>query len=155
MLSFCQLQYSASAFQNFYYKNKWHNIHLKLHYFQILMHLYLNQNMLHACLDYAIHVYETHIILLIFSFFFFFFGGEKLWIPVIVAADIPYFALCFIAGVYPGFHPSLGLQYYTCGKLEWLEYLLRFVSFHFHSGWILSLLIFQTALADSLLHTFS
>ncbi|KAL6217173.1 hypothetical protein ACLB2K_010390 [Fragaria x ananassa] len=22
--------------------------------------------------------------------------------------------------VYPGFHPSLGLQYYTCGKLEWL-----------------------------------
>ncbi|EXB44335.1 Histone-lysine N-methyltransferase [Morus notabilis] len=24
------------------------------------------------------------------------------------------------AGVYPGFHPLLGLQYYTCGKLEWL-----------------------------------
>ncbi|XP_019072106.1 histone-lysine N-methyltransferase ASHR1 isoform X2 [Vitis vinifera] len=23
-------------------------------------------------------------------------------------------------GVYPGFHPLLGLQYYTCGKLEWL-----------------------------------
>ncbi|XP_059590963.1 histone-lysine N-methyltransferase ASHR1 isoform X6 [Vitis vinifera] len=22
--------------------------------------------------------------------------------------------------VYPGFHPLLGLQYYTCGKLEWL-----------------------------------
>ncbi|KAM5564144.1 histone-lysine N-methyltransferase ASHR1-like [Rosa sericea] len=22
--------------------------------------------------------------------------------------------------VYPGFHPSLGLQYYACGKLEWL-----------------------------------
>jgi len=22
--------------------------------------------------------------------------------------------------VYPGFHPLLGLQYYTCGKIEWL-----------------------------------
>ncbi|KAL5846652.1 hypothetical protein ACOSQ3_010176 [Xanthoceras sorbifolium] len=22
--------------------------------------------------------------------------------------------------IYPGFHPLLGLQYYTCGKLEWL-----------------------------------
>ncbi len=41
------------------------------------MHLYLNQNMLHACLDYAIHVYETHIILLIFSFLFFFFVGKS------------------------------------------------------------------------------
>jgi hypothetical protein len=36
---------------------------------------------------------------------------------------------CFIAGLYPGFHPLLGLQYYTCGKLEWLESLLTYVSF--------------------------
>lgn len=29
----------------------------------------------------------------------------------------------YIAGLYPGFHPLVGLQYYTCGKLEWLVYL--------------------------------
>lgn len=26
-----------------------------------------------------------------------------------------------LIGVYPECHPLLGLQYYTCGKLEWLE----------------------------------
>ncbi|XP_058190035.1 histone-lysine N-methyltransferase ASHR1 isoform X3 [Rhododendron vialii] len=30
---------------------------------------------------------------------------------------------------YPGFHPLLGLQYYTCGKLEWFEFALFFVYF--------------------------
>ncbi|XP_050365624.1 histone-lysine N-methyltransferase ASHR1-like [Argentina anserina] len=39
----------------------------------------------------------------------------RLTIPVYQKTSLP-----FPVGVYPGFHPSLGLQYYTCGKLEWL-----------------------------------
>ncbi|XP_041015983.1 histone-lysine N-methyltransferase ASHR1 isoform X1 [Juglans microcarpa x Juglans regia] len=33
--------------------------------------------------------------------------------------DLPGETYLSSSGVYPGFHPLLGLQYYTCGKLEW------------------------------------
>ncbi|VAH95253.1 unnamed protein product [Triticum turgidum subsp. durum] len=29
-------------------------------------------------------------------------------------------AVALSSGVYPPFHPMVGLQFYTCGKLEWL-----------------------------------
>ena len=37
-----------------------------------------------------------------------------------------------LTGVYPRLHPLVGLQYYTCGKLEWLELNLLFLVFPFN-----------------------
>lgn len=103
--------------------------------------------MLHARLYYAIHVHEAHIILLSsFSIFFWVGTSYEFHLLLLLTSHI---CLCFTAGVYPGFHPLLGLQYYTCGKLEWLESLLRFVSCYVHSKQILSLIIVQNALTDS------
>ena len=76
----------------------------------------------HACLYYAIHVHEAHIILLlVFPFFFHFFWVGTSYEFHLLLLLTSHIWLCFTAGVYPGFHPLLGLQYYTCGKLEWLE----------------------------------
>ena len=40
--------------------------------------------------------------------------------PFLFGVECSGIMFCCLPGVYPAIHPLLGLQYYTCGKLEWL-----------------------------------
>lgn len=44
--------------------------------------------------------------------------------------EVDYFVfdpvIAYFAGAYPSFHPLLGLQYYTCGKIQWSEFFRMF-----------------------------